>query len=191
MTKYLLLGGLGLCLSSCIPQPPDGEAAIFREPSRYGFGSKPGSPGGPPPEQQQQPQSNGSRFGHNDGGGQASGPTTPAPGTSPDADGSSTTDSGNTPDSAAGPGSQAGTPDSGSPSSEKPPSSGGGPASTPPANLNSYPYARLVPGKKGFVTLPGGDAAVGEIDVTGIKPGTPVEINDPRNQSKKIYFRVP
>ncbi len=64
-------------------------------------------------------------------------------------------------------------------------------SSTPPSNLNSYPYARLVPGKKGFVTLPGSNSSIGEIDVTGIKPGTPVEINDPRDASKKIYFRVP
>jgi len=49
----------------------------------------------------------------------------------------------------------------------------------------------LVPGKKGFVTLPGSNSSIGEIDVTGIKPGTPVEINDPRDASKKIYFRVP
>ena len=60
-------------------------------------------------------------------------------------------------------------------------------SSTPPSNLNSYPYASLVPGKKGVVTLPGID----EINVEGIKPGTPVEIDDPNNPGKKIYFRVP
>ena len=72
-------------------------------------------------------------------------------------------------------------------------SSGGGNSSpnAPPSNLNDYPYARLVPDKKGYVTLPGANADIGQIDVTGIKPGTPVEINDPRNPSKKIHFRVP
>lgn len=63
--------------------------------------------------------------------------------------------------------------------------------SSPPNNLKSYPFGKPVPGKSGFVTLPSPHDGLGEIDVRGIAPGTPVEIPDPGKPGKKIYFRVP
>jgi hypothetical protein len=197
-TRFLLLGAFAMCLSACLPEPPTpGDAAIFKQrPSRYGWreSGRPGAEGsGAKPQQEQQPQPPNNRFGHNDN-------------KKPDSGSPSQNDSGNSngPDSGSGPDSDAGS-SSGNTAASSPddddkkkmtdsgnPSGGGNSsASAPPSNLNEYPYARLVPGKKGFVTLSGANAGVGEIDVTGIKPGTPVEITDPRNSSKKIYFRVP
>ncbi len=65
--------------------------------------------------------------------------------------------------------------------------------SAPPKknNFDSLPYAKPVPGRKGFVTLGGANSNLPEIDVTGIPPGTPVEIPDPNNPGKTIQFRVP
>ena len=67
----------------------------------------------------------------------------------------------------------------------------GGSKASPPSNLKSYPFGKPVPGKGGFVTLPSPHDGLGEIDVRGIAPGTPVEIPDPTKPGKKIYFRVP
>ncbi len=76
------------------------------------------------------------------------------------------------------------------------PGSGGTPARTelppvpsvPEEDFSGLPFAKPVVGKVGFVTLP--DYS-GEIDVRGIAPGTPVEIPDPKDESKTIQFRVP
>lgn len=68
---------------------------------------------------------------------------------------------------------------------------GGGSKSSPPPSLKSYPFGKPVPGKSGFVTLSSPHDGLGEIDVRGIAPGTPVEIPDPTKPGKKIYFRVP
>lgn len=189
-----------MCLSACLPEPPMGsDAAIFKRPSRYGWGASGGRPtaAAQEPKKQQRPSNN--RFGHTE--------NKPKPNNS----GSNSSPSGSNSETGSDSGSSSnGAPssnvadaddnkkmtDSGSSGSESGSSSGGdtspggsnkSSSSTPPSNLNDYPYARLVPGKKGAVTLPG----VGEIDVTGIKPGTPVEIDDPNNPGKKIYFRVP
>lgn len=78
------------------------------------------------------------------------------------------------------------------PKKEDPPKTGGSDSkSSPPNNLKSYPFGKPVPGKSGFVTLPSPHDGLGEIDVRGIAPGTPVEIPDPGKPGKKIYFRVP
>jgi hypothetical protein len=59
-----------------------------------------------------------------------------------------------------------------------------------PVKSESYghlPYALAVPGKPGFVTVPG-HAQLGEVDVVGIASGTPVEV--PAGGST-VQFRVP
>lgn len=208
-TRFLLLGAFAMCLSACLPEPPVGsEAAIFKRPSRYGWGAsgrRPGS-GAQPEQKKEQPRSNGNRFGHNDNNrdtnsssqnsGSNSGSSDSGPNSNPDSGSGPGNTASNNRDTGNGAGekekkmtdsgsSSSNSGDSNSGSSNSGNSSSGGGA--PPSNLNDYPYANLVPGKKGAVSLPG----VGEIDVTGIKPGTPVEIDDPNNPGKKIYFRVP
>ncbi len=211
-TKFLLLGAFAMCLSACLPEPPMGsQAPIFKRSSRYGWGGpgqRPGNEPPPPPAPQQQPR-NSNRFGHSDNSGSGSGSSrsqnsgspsnsrssgdsrTPDSTSRPGDSNSSNSGSGNTNSNSGGGGSDNKMTDSGGGSSNSAGNSSVGSANTPPSNLNSYPYARLVPGKKGYVTLPGANASVGEVDVTGIKPGTAVEIDDPRDPSKKIYFRVP
>lgn len=190
----MFLAALAMCLSACLPPPPgSSDAAIFKRPNRYGWGSQGGANAQEEPKPAEPSNSRrGNRFG--DTGSSGSG--------NPNSGSNLNRDSGSGPDDSSG-----STPPS-NPVDDQPPggdsadgkkkdmpNTGGSgsntSSNTPPSNLNSYPYARLVPGKKGFVTLPGSNASIGEIDVTGIKPGTPVEINDPRDASKKIYFRVP
>ncbi len=55
------------------------------------------------------------------------------------------------------------------------------------ASFDHLPYAVAVPGRPGFVTIPG-HANLGEIDVVGISSGTPVEV--PAGAGS-IQFRVP
>ena len=73
------------------------------------------------------------------------------------------------------------------------------PSSTPSSDM---PYANAVPGNPLVVTLPGANASLGQISVekydssgnpTGepLKRGTQVQIPDPNNPGKKIYFKVP
>lgn len=73
-------------------------------------------------------------------------------------------------------------------------------ASTPSAA--DMPYANAVPGNPLVVTLPGSNASLGQISVekydssgkpTGepLKRGTQVQIPDPNNPGKKIFFKVP
>jgi hypothetical protein len=60
----------------------------------------------------------------------------------------------------------------------------------PPAPAPSFdklPYANAVPNRPGFVTVPG-HAQLGEVDVMGIAPGTPVEV--PAGAGT-VQFRVP
>lgn len=57
--------------------------------------------------------------------------------------------------------------------------------------FNHLPFAIPVPGKAGYVTLPGPGAGLPQIDVRGIAPGTPVEIPDPKKSGSTIQFRVP
>jgi len=54
-------------------------------------------------------------------------------------------------------------------------------------SFGHLPYAIAVPGKPGFVTVPG-HPNLGEVDVVGITPGTPVEV--PAGAST-VQFRVP
>lgn len=191
-----------MCFSACLPQPPDGsEASIFKRPTpgRYGWGAtgrRPGSEAKPAPKPQQQKRANNNSFGYTENKKKPESGSPPGDSGSPDGSNSgpgpipdnASNPAGTAPNNSSGDGSGDNMVDGGSSS----PSGGGSSTpSAPPSNLNEYPYARLVPGKKGYVTLPGANASVGEIEVTGIKPGTPVEINDPRDPSKKIYFRVP
>jgi hypothetical protein len=61
----------------------------------------------------------------------------------------------------------------------------------PPSDQFSHlPFAVPVPGKAGYVKLPG-HAGLPEIDVRGMAPGTPVEIPNPAQPGKTIQFRVP
>jgi hypothetical protein len=64
------------------------------------------------------------------------------------------------------------------------------------------PFANAVPGNPLVVTLPGSHASLGQISIekydsagnpTGepLKRGTQVQIPDPNNPGKKIYFKVP
>jgi hypothetical protein len=64
------------------------------------------------------------------------------------------------------------------------------------------PYANAVPGNPLVVTLPGTHSSLGQISIekydsagnpTGepLKRGTQVQIPDPNNPGKKIYFKVP
>ena len=75
------------------------------------------------------------------------------------------------------------------------------PASTAPSAAD-MPYANSVPGNPLVVTLPGGNASLGQISIekydssgkpTGepLKRGTQVQIPDPNNPGKKIFFKVP
>jgi hypothetical protein len=58
----------------------------------------------------------------------------------------------------------------------------------PPPSRPSLPRAVPVPGKNGFVTLPG-HPEIGEIDVMGIASGTPVEV--PAANGTSVQFLVP
>lgn len=75
------------------------------------------------------------------------------------------------------------------------------PAPSAPSS-SEMPYANAVPGNPLVVTLPGSHASLGQISVekydsagnpTGepLKRGTQVQIPDPNNPGKKIYFKVP
>ena len=75
------------------------------------------------------------------------------------------------------------------------------PKKSGPPSVAEMPFAKGVPGKPLSVTLPAPNAGLGEISIeqyeggkaTGkpLPPGTPVEIPDPGNPGKKIYFKVP
>lgn len=61
----------------------------------------------------------------------------------------------------------------------------------PSIDVGSLPYAIAVPNEPNVVTLPPDMGSSAEIDVTGIAPGTAVEIPDPNNPGATIKFRVP
>lgn len=74
------------------------------------------------------------------------------------------------------------------------------PKKTP--SSSEMPYANPVPGNPLVVTLPGGNSSLGKISIekydssmnpTGepLKRGTQVQIPDPNNPGKKIFFKVP
>lgn len=58
-------------------------------------------------------------------------------------------------------------------------------------DYDHLPVATPVPGRAGFVTLPGNHAGLPEIDVRGIDSGTAAEIPDPTIPGSTIQFRVP
>jgi hypothetical protein len=169
---------------------PEEEAAIWNKPPRYGHGGTQAEQGANAAANQQKA----NRFGfggENPAGGQVDNPagnpaaadsTVPAgPGNTLGATPGENTVAAN--DGAAGKMDQ---------KKEDPPKTGGNDSkSSPPNSLKSYPFGKPVPGKSGFVTLPSPHDGLGEIDVRGIAPGTPVEIPDPGKPGKKIYFRVP
>ena len=75
------------------------------------------------------------------------------------------------------------------------------PATTPPPTTDMA-FANAVPGNPLVVTLPGANASLGQVSIekydasgnpTGepLKKGTQVQIPDPNNPGKKIYFKVP
>ena len=82
------------------------------------------------------------------------------------------------------------------PAGDPPPKKAGGPPS-----VSEMPFAKGVPGKPLEVTLPTPYDKLGPVSIeqyeggkpTGkpLPPGTPVEIPDPGNPGKKIYFKVP
>ncbi len=173
-----LSAGLSLLGSSCksrnqeipVPQTPV-------PPAQYGQPGDPAAQGAPVP-----PDQAGGRFGYTG--------TTPAPGAStpPPA-----------PDPAPAPGLRdvrdIGTTNSVKPPVEQKPT-------PPPAPSSEMPYANSVPGNPLVVTLPGSHASLGQISIekydsagnpTGepLKRGTQVQIPDPNNPGKKIYFKVP
>ncbi len=78
-------------------------------------------------------------------------------------------------------------------SKSSPPKQSMGPQRETSAPVNdqfkNLPFAVAVPGKSGFVTLP--NRNLPDIDVQGIAPGTPVEIQDPERTGETIQFKVP
>jgi hypothetical protein len=84
----------------------------------------------------------------------------------------------------------------------KPPATDPKPAPPAAPAAADMPFANAVPGNPLVVTLPGANASLGQISVekydssgnpTGepLKRGTQVQIPDPNNPGKKIYFKVP
>ena len=86
----------------------------------------------------------------------------------------------------------------------KPPATDTKPTPPPSAapSTSDMPYANAVAGNPLVVTLPGANSSLGQISVekydssgnpTGeaLKRGTQVQIPDPNNPGKKIYFKVP
>ena len=76
------------------------------------------------------------------------------------------------------------------------------PSSASTSSDAPYPYAIAVPGNPLVVTLPGANASLGHIsiekyDSSGNPTGVPlmrntqVQIPDPKNPEKKIYFKIP
>lgn len=188
-----------LGMNACETTPPKQEAAIWNKPPRYGHGGTQADDEANAATDDQKK----NRFGF--GGDDAAAPgdgTAGTAGTGNAGDGSTTAGNttaggtngnlGSTPgtnDTTAGTGSsQSGTSDSKKDDQKK---TGEDSKSSPPSQLKSYPFGKPVPGKGGFVTLPAPHDGLGEVDVRGIAPGTPVEIPDPTKPGKKIYFRVP
>lgn len=182
-SAFLLVGLVSLtisCKTRNQPQPPVAPAPV--PPAQYG---QPPVDGIPAP-----PEGAGGRFGYTG--------ANPAPGAAPGA----------APAPAPGPAPAPPAPApgmrdvrdigaSGPPATDTPTP----PPSSTPATPD-MPYANAVPGNPLVVTLPGANASLGQISVekydssgnpTGeaLKRGTQVQIPDPNNPGKKIYFKVP
>ncbi len=171
-----LMAGLSSVLTSCktteTPTAPTEPAPI--PPAQYGQPGQAPVDGIPSP-----PDQTGGRFGYTG--------TNPAPGSNPapaPAPGMrDVRDIGSTPAPTTPPSQQKPTP---------PPA----PASPSPSEM---PYANGVPGNPLVVTIPGvqGPISIEKYDSAGnptgepLKRGTQVQIPDPNNPGKKIYFKVP
>ncbi len=188
--SVVLLAGLSVSFTSCKSKSPEQPVApVPVPPAQYGQPGQPpvpGAPGAPVP-----PDQAGGRFGYTGpanapGAAPGATPGTPAPGVNPAAPGMrDVRDLGSTP--AVKP-----------PTEDKP--------TPPPApaapSSSEMPYANAVPGNPLVVTLPGTHSSLGQISIekydsagnpTGepLKRGTQVQIPDPNNPGKKIYFKVP
>lgn len=172
-------------LSSCVEPPPGSESSIWQRPPRYGHGGT-DSPKPKPKPSESRPserRDSGSRFGYS--GNERDRPEDVLS----DADAAPRDRDRDRPAEEAT--------DSVSVAEEKPAEK---PKSGPPS-VADMPFAKGVPGKPLSVTLPAPHAGLGEISIeqyeggkaTGkpLPPGTPVEIPDPGNPGKKIYFKVP
>lgn len=175
--SMLLSAGLATLAIGCKSrnQPPPPQAPAPVPPAQYG--DAPGSEIPAPPE------GAGGRFGYTGASaapGPAGAPPPPAPGPAP-APGMRDVREIDTP---------------------KPTEPEPKPAANTPPSASEMPYANAVPGNPLVVTLPGANAALGPISIekydssqkpTGepLKRGTQVQIPDPNNPGKKIYFKVP
>jgi len=167
--------GLGACEST-----PTQDAAIWNKPPRYGHG---GTQDEKPPREVLEADEKKNRFGF--GGEDGAGATAGNMEANANGNLGATPGTNNAPPDTAAAGKKD------DKKSDNAKTGDGGSKSNPPSNLKSYPFGKPVPGKGGFVTLPSPHDGLGEIDVRGIAPGTPVEIPDPTKPGKKIYFRVP
>lgn len=184
----LLLAGLPVSFTGCKSKNPEQPVAqVPVPPAQYGMPGQPGDPNAPipgvpgAPGAPVPPDQAGGRFGY--AGGTAPAPGAPAPAPAPGLRdvrdmGSNTTVK--------------------PPAEEKPTPP---PAPTTPSS-SEMPYATPVPGNPLVVTLPGSHSSLGQISIekydsagnpTGepLKRGTQVQIPDPNNPGKKIYFKVP
>lgn len=171
-------------LPGCVEPPPGSESQIWQRPPRYGHGGTeqpPKLPGNPKAKPGTQTDPGGSRFGYS--GDDAGRPEATQ---DPNASGPMPAERGRETAATDRPAAEA-------PKEEKKP---GGPPS-----VSQMPFAKGVPGKPLSVTLPAPNDKLGEISIEQFEggkpsgkplpPGTPVEIPDPGNPGKKIYFRVP
>ncbi|MCB1205573.1 MAG: hypothetical protein KDN18_15030 [Verrucomicrobiae bacterium] len=184
----LLLAGLPVSFTGCKSKNPEQPVAqVPVPPAQYGMPGQPGDPNAPIPGVPGAPgapvpaDQAGGRFGY--GGGAAPAPGAPAPAPAPGLrDVRDMGSSGNVKP----------------PAEEKPTPP---PAPSTPSS-SEMPYATPVPGNPLVVTLPGTHASLGQISIekydsggnpTGepLKRGTQVQIPDPNNPGKKIYFKVP
>lgn len=188
-------------LPSCVEPPPGSESSIWQRPPRYGHGGtdspRPSSRNNDSDRSnssrdrdrpREEDRGSGSRFGYSGGDDDA-----------PDNSRSSDDDADAMPSEASDDDKPEEKPEEKmaeeKPKEEKKSSSGGAPA------VADMPFAKGVPGKPLSVTLPPPHSSLGEISIeqyeggkpTGkpLPPGTPVEIPDPGNPGKKIYFKVP
>ncbi|MCB1232491.1 MAG: hypothetical protein KDN19_19745 [Verrucomicrobiae bacterium] len=178
-------------LPSCVEPPPGSESSIWQRPPRYGHNGT----DSPKPEERKPARTtprnpsedrNSSRFGYS-GGDDAPPPADDLVSDANEAPRDRDREAMATDEK----------PDD-KPAAEKPKDE---PKKSGPPSVAEMPFAKGVPGKPLSVTLPSPNSHLGEISIeqyeggkpTGrpLPPGTPVEIPDPGNPGKKIYFKVP
>lgn len=186
----LVVIGLPSCKSRNPQQveAPPAEVPPAEYPQPGAEGEIPDVPGGTPPG------ADSGRFGYRGDSGAPAPPAPPAP-PKPENGTREFTDIASSDGSSAPKPPSAPTP----PKKEEPPAP---PKPSGPPSSSEMPYANPVPGNPLVVTLPGSNASLGQISVekydsagnpTGeaLKRGTQVQIPDPSNPGKKIYFKVP